>query len=1297
MRFLAIRLWLDRAVSTTKCGKTQIFSQVSEAVSCATNSGGYPDEVSSIVSGRCQNSLHSSDKETCILSYTHWVVCLLTLVLSFALVSEAVHAQYGFEQLLRNGEGDITGISNPTHVLVSPDNRYVYVAGFDNDAMAIFSRSETNGELTFQEAVKNGEDGVQGLAGVRKFAFSEDGRFVYAVAVKDNALTTFSRADDGSLTFISSLRDGENDVDGLGGAWALAVSPDGDNIYVAAYNDNAVSVFSVDSLSGQPTFEDVIFDTGVVGSIGDLKLRTANNVVISPDGRHVYITGLDDDGLSVFARDVNSKGRLTSVQNIDNWASFLGFGNIRPTGIITSQDGKNVYVSGFGGISAGNLTTFSRDVSTGNLSIQQRFTNDGSSLDDRFNKIVGFGQVSSVAITPDNRTVYTTNYENSDGVADFEMFAFQRNPDTGGLTADLTIRNGSPAIEQPNFMAFDSTGHFFYVVAGAEEALTTFSVFFPEIESISADQGFPGEEFTLRGTDFGDTQGNSTVTFDQEKADASFWSDTAVTVTVPQIPAGSYQVTININSRSNPVPFIVGEIIVRINDFSPREGKAGMEVGISGENFGNNARNVQVRLGNTEVTDFQLISPDSIIAVVPPGLGSGSYSWQVVVDGSPSPPSDDKFVIDKDPPLPTFSPGHLADEIATDGPLRITFDEELFLPDGITPLDGANDFSSAIRLIKLGSTEETVDIAPTYQPPTLTITASLEENTFYRLEITATALADACGNLVRDTSVLFTTGQYQQLTISEPSSDFLSSDSSLLLQVNDPALVQKATLYYRGICSTIPFQQIPLDNIFNEERSISTQLSNVVDPVGVEYFYQLTDYFARDTTFRLQYAYQFLEEGEDIDLKFGKTRDKYNTIAFPLVLDQPTVSDVLFDELGGYDKEKWRLFTINGDNQFSEYPEIRTIDPGQAQLLIVKDDIGEPLNSGSGHRVRANKTKPYRIAVHPGWNLIGNPAPFAIDWREVANDPANTDAALNDFVFQHSPNWNNSARELDKSAGGLVFVNETTDSITIPLSAKSARIEGKTAKPAKGSWEVALSVQQEKSGLARTRAGFGMHPDASALADRYDLMTPPALGAFLDIVFQHPDYFYPNFSKDIVPPHNHYIWDFDVQASESGLIKLTWDTEQFPLNDHSLLLVDRQEERVIDMRQQAFYSFPASPHRMFQIYYAPQDSIDDNLNPSKIHLQAAYPNPFAKEVTIPFTLPPSDQDFQVELTIYNTAGQRVSSLLNSSRKTGFHQLTWDGRNVAGNRLPGGIYFGELRTQQHGTLNIQRKRLLLLPE
>ncbi len=78
----------------------------------------------------------------------------------------------------------------------------------------------------------------------------------------------------------------------------------------------------------------------------------------------------------------------------------------------------------------------------------------------------------------------------------------------------------------------------------------------------------------------------------------------------------------------------------------------------------------------------------------------------------------------------------------------------------------------------------------------------------------------------------------------------------------------------------------------------------------------------------------------------------------------------------------------------------------------------------------------------------------------------------------------------------------------------------------------------------------------------------------------------------------------------------------------------------------------------------------ENAETSKIKA-SNFPNPFNPDTKITYTLP---AEAYVTMSIYNTQGQFVKTLINQYQSEGTHSITWDGRNAKGELVPSGMYF-----------------------
>ena len=79
--------------------------------------------------------------------------------------------------------------------------------------------------------------------------------------------------------------------------------------------------------------------------------------------------------------------------------------------------------------------------------------------------------------------------------------------------------------------------------------------------------------------------------------------------------------------------------------------------------------------------------------------------------------------------------------------------------------------------------------------------------------------------------------------------------------------------------------------------------------------------------------------------------------------------------------------------------------------------------------------------------------------------------------------------------------------------------------------------------------------------------------------------------------------------------------------------------------------------------------------PEKFKLFQNYPNPFNGETIIQYQLP---TEGNVELIIYNMAGQKIWTFSKDYKKGGYYQISWNGSDNTGTKIPSGIYVYQIK-------------------
>jgi hypothetical protein len=182
-----------------------------------------------------------------------------------------------------------------------------------------------------------------------------------------------------------------------------------------------------------------------------------------------------------------------------------------------------------------------------------------------------------------------------------------------------------------------------------------------------------------------------------------------------------------------------------------------------------------------------------------------------------------------------------------------------------------------------------------------------------------------------------------------------------------------------------------------------------------------------------------------------------------------------------------------------------------------------------------------------------------------------------------------------------------------------------------------------------------MHPEATESKDRYDAMAAPRFLRYSEMVSEHPDFFYPWFSTDVVGTQQHYTWSFTLasnQMRESS--QLSWDQNILQGKHSRLFLFDKSAGVLVDMSQQGSYSVDLSKNTFqFNIYYT---SAEEPFAPGELMLGNAWPNPATTFVNIPVALP---QACKLELSVYDMTGKVIATLAKGEFAAGVYNFTWD--------------------------------------
>ena len=236
-----------------------------------------------------------------------------------------------------NDNLNLDGASSLTTATVG-GTTYLFVAGFDDDGVSVFS-VETDGVLTSVHNVPDNDN--LNLDGASSLTTATVGgtTYLFVAGFDDDGVSVFSVETDGVLTSVHNVPD--NDNLNLDGARSLTTETVGGTTYlfVAGFDDDGVSVFSVRA-------NGILTSVHNVPDNDNLNLDGARSLTTETVGgtTYLFVAGFDDDGVSVFS--VRANGILTSEDNVTDAGNLEILGS---SSLTTTTVGNTIYlfVAGF--------------------------------------------------------------------------------------------------------------------------------------------------------------------------------------------------------------------------------------------------------------------------------------------------------------------------------------------------------------------------------------------------------------------------------------------------------------------------------------------------------------------------------------------------------------------------------------------------------------------------------------------------------------------------------------------------------------------------------------------------------------------------------------------------------------------------------------------------------------------------------------------------------------------------------------------------------------------------------------
>jgi hypothetical protein len=418
----------------------------------------------------------------------------------------------------------------------------------------------------------------------------------------------------------------------------------------------------------------------------------------------------------------------------------------------------------------------------------------------------------------------------------------------------------------------------------------------------------------------------------------------------------------------------------------------------------------------------------------------------------------------------------------------------------------------------------------------------------------------------------------------------------------------------------------------------------------------------------------------------------YALLSIPYVLKDYGILSVL-GSLGPYNIKSWRLFYWK-NGYYIEYPKFAPADslffkPGVAFWLIARDSLKLTLQNISAtpavkytgaFAIVAN----YQVRLQPGWNMIGDPFAYAVQWSGVLNTgqvqaPVVRNVVLNTFSYNQTV--------LEPWRGYFVY-NRTTGPVVIEVppfgsvpKSSGVRLLGKD--------EFVLQMQAEgiDSKWNTGQAAVGMLNSARDGIDTEDYLEAPPIGDYLQLsILDGRNRYAGNFKA--VSDYG-ACWDFSLcTTGKKEMVEIALNGLSSLRKDFQIWLLDQDRDCLLpiqDGKTQLEAEDPGKAKRLRLIAgteeFAERNNEGTPLVAYQFKLMPNFPNPFNPETHIEFHLA---EKSDVALEIYNVLGQKVRTLIRGREETGVHHEVWDGKDDVGRSMNSGIYFCRIQTEKFTT-------------
>ena len=442
--------------------------------------------------------------------------------------------------------------------------------------------------------------------------------------------------------------------------------------------------------------------------------------------------------------------------------------------------------------------------------------------------------------------------------------------------------------------------------------------------------------------------------------------------------------------------------------------------------------------------------------------------------------------------------------------------------------------------------------------------------------------------------------------------------------------------------------------------------------------------------------------------------NRYTLLAFPYDISKVTFENILQDDLGSPNREKWRMFNYELD--FQEITGNYPLSTGKAYWLNQKTPVEIDLDSGFAQTV--SLLNDITVPIKPGWNSLSLPFPF-VGPRKVFTQ-ANPN--FNHYFFSDSGWLPQEAVDSLYPWRGFLIWNEQSNPLALnyvfPKYISWRNTSSAPPEPTPRTTSLPKLLAKESSATqmyswlfwiedAQGPQGF-VHLGMGYPENKKQIWPTPFADKLPLYIYssQNPNEY---FMSDLRPNGNEgHIWQVKFPLYKKHPLKLGYRSHKTPeqtdwkfylkqSSTDQFLPLENTQSKTIYLKDSTFLILAGPP----DFIQAQQKELN---RVSSFSVLNPFPNPFNTQLNIPLILPNNHSEPLI-INVYRPNGKilytqefrapytSLPAAINTESISGLNSRqvlwTWAGRDKANLPVPTGIYYVTIKT---GKIKINQKIL-----